>query len=87
MPEGFRTFNDAGASEITASTRFTRILRVVESASSGSIVVPELTEGTPFMLSRPESSGMNIFSGGGVGIISGTTVSWTGRANFLLGIY
>jgi hypothetical protein len=87
MPEGFRTFGGAGASEITASTRFTRILRVIDAASSGSMVVPELAEGTPFMFSRPESSGVNIFSGGSVGTISGTTVSWTGRANFLLGIY
>lgn len=87
MPAGLRTWNAAGVPEITISTRMTRLLGVVNATSSGSVVVPELASGTPFMFGVPRSSGVNIFSGGGGGTISGTTVSWQAGANFIFGVY
>lgn len=87
MTAGFKSYDAAGNPEITISTRFTRILGAVQASGSGSINVPDLAEGTPFMLSRPQSTGVNIFSGGAVGVISGTTISWSGPATFLYGIY
>lgn len=87
MTAGFRTFDANGNPEITITTRFTRILGVVDATGPGSITVPELAEGTPFMVPRPRSTGANIFSSGGIGTISGNVVSWSGAAQFMYGIY
>lgn len=87
MPSGLRVWDESGSLTVDLSTRIAKFLGTIQATSAGSLTVPEFAMGTPFIISMPESTGSNIFDGGGGGTISGTTLSWQNGSRFYYGIY
>lgn len=87
MPAGLRIWDASGSLTVSLDTRIAKFLGLIQATSSGSMTVPEFSQGTPFIISMPRSNGVNIFSGGGGGSISGTTLTWQNNASFYYGIY
>lgn len=87
MPAGLRVWNSSGNLTVSLDTRIAKFLGIIQATSAGSVVVPEFAQGTPFIMAMPRSNGVNIFSGGGGGTISGTTLTWQTNSSFYYGIY
>ncbi len=87
MPAGIRIWDETGTITVDLSTRIAKFIGIIQSTTAGSSNVPEFSMGTGFIIAIPRSNGANIFSGGGGGSISGTTLTWQANSSFYYGVY
>ena len=87
MPAGLRTRSAANVVELTLTSRATRLLGYMEPASAGSVVIPELAEGTPFVFPVLDQNGIMYPSNFMLPTVSGTTLSWSGPGRFYYGTF
>ncbi len=87
MTAGLRTRSVANVVELSLTSRATRLLGYLEPNSAGSVVVPELAEGTPFVFPVLDQNGVMYPNNIMQPTVSGTTLSWSAPGRFYYGTF
>ncbi|MDF9616139.1 hypothetical protein P5705_00635 [Pseudomonas entomophila] len=80
MSTGLQVFDPQGKLNLDLNDRITRLVMVRDVKGSGSMVVPELAQGTPFAFAVSNTSSATE-SGFAIVNVSGTTVTWSAMGN------